>query len=267
MEKFFDNFKLHKHEAAFTLSEILITLSILGIVAAISIPNIIGHFKKNYTVTRLKQAYSILTNATEIAEVLSQESSDNWDYPKNSNSFVLDLLLPQMNVAKKGGHCLGDKGKELKGKSDPGYTYINLGNNTYANVYWSGTNGAILKNGMSIIFNKCQPASTGYNRTNMYCQGFIDIDGPNKGANQMNKDIFTFFFTGAESDTETKNPRFTAYTVEHHLKRYGTTADCKYANGCLNVKSNCKNGNISSTCWVYIMLNNWKIPDDYPVKF
>ena len=47
-----------KKKFAFTLAEVLITLSILGVVAAISIPNIIQQYQKRVTITKLKKAYS-----------------------------------------------------------------------------------------------------------------------------------------------------------------------------------------------------------------
>ena len=49
--------------SAFTLAEVLITLSILGIVAAISVPNIIQQYQKRLTITKLQKAYATLENA------------------------------------------------------------------------------------------------------------------------------------------------------------------------------------------------------------
>ena len=45
----------------------LITLSILGIVAAIAIPNIIQNYQKRLTITKLKKAYAVLENALALA--------------------------------------------------------------------------------------------------------------------------------------------------------------------------------------------------------
>ena len=52
-----------KRNTAFTLSEVLITLSILGVVAAISIPNVIQQYQKRLTITKLKMVYSDLEKA------------------------------------------------------------------------------------------------------------------------------------------------------------------------------------------------------------
>ena len=52
-----------KNKKGFTLAEVLITLSILGVVAAISIPNLIRSYEKTLTVTKLKMAYANLEKA------------------------------------------------------------------------------------------------------------------------------------------------------------------------------------------------------------
>ena len=43
----------------FTLAEVLITLGIIGVVAALTIPGLIINYKKARTVTVLKETYSI----------------------------------------------------------------------------------------------------------------------------------------------------------------------------------------------------------------
>lgn len=46
---------------AFTLAEVLITLGIIGVVAALTIPNLISHYQKEKTVTQLKKNFSLAT--------------------------------------------------------------------------------------------------------------------------------------------------------------------------------------------------------------
>ncbi len=52
---------------AFTLAEVLITLTIIGIVAAMTIPTLMSKYKDQATVTKLKKAQSIISNAFSIA--------------------------------------------------------------------------------------------------------------------------------------------------------------------------------------------------------
>ena len=52
----------------FTLAEVLITLSILGVVAAISIPNILHNYQKRVAITKVQKAYANLeVMATNLA--------------------------------------------------------------------------------------------------------------------------------------------------------------------------------------------------------
>ena len=67
---------------AFTLAEVLITLGIVGIVAAMTIPALIGKHKKIETVTKLKTAYATINNAFKLA-VANYGDMRNWDYIDN----------------------------------------------------------------------------------------------------------------------------------------------------------------------------------------
>ena len=63
----FDKFYLEK--AAFTLAETLITLTIIGVVAALTIPNLISSYQKHTYVVGLKKAYSQLQNAIKMIPI------------------------------------------------------------------------------------------------------------------------------------------------------------------------------------------------------
>ena len=52
----------------FTLAEVLITLGIIGIVAAMTLPSLINNYKKRETVEKLKTTYSLISNAMERAK-------------------------------------------------------------------------------------------------------------------------------------------------------------------------------------------------------
>lgn len=55
----------------FTLAEVLITLGIIGIVTAITIPTIVNKYQKQQTVAKLKKAYSVL------GQVMQRAVADN----------------------------------------------------------------------------------------------------------------------------------------------------------------------------------------------
>ena len=54
-------------KVAFTLAEVLITLGIIGVVAALTLPTLISNYKKQTYVTGLQKAYSVLNNVTKDA--------------------------------------------------------------------------------------------------------------------------------------------------------------------------------------------------------
>ena len=54
---------------AFTLAEVLITLGIIGVVAALTMPTLIQNHKRQENITRIKKVYSILQQDVELAKV------------------------------------------------------------------------------------------------------------------------------------------------------------------------------------------------------
>lgn len=64
-----------KRTIGFTLAEVLITLGIIGVVAALTMPVLIVNHQKKATVTKLKKFYSIMSQAILLAEV------NNGEYP------------------------------------------------------------------------------------------------------------------------------------------------------------------------------------------
>ncbi len=66
---------------AFTLAEVLITLGIIGIVAALTLPALIASNKEKARVTNLKKIYSQMQNAWNMA-IAENGDATNWDLAK-----------------------------------------------------------------------------------------------------------------------------------------------------------------------------------------
>ncbi len=81
--------------SAFTLAEVLITLGIIGIVAALTIPNMLSNFKKRETVSKVKAAYSIFSQAVKLSVEDNGETS-GWD-TSDASVVVEKYLLPYMS--------------------------------------------------------------------------------------------------------------------------------------------------------------------------
>ena len=58
-----------KKKAAFTMAEVLITISIISIIASVTKPQLLGHYQKKVVATRLKRAYNIIARTIERSKV------------------------------------------------------------------------------------------------------------------------------------------------------------------------------------------------------
>lgn len=63
---------------AFTLAEVLITLGIIGVVASMTMPSLMSKYRERVFVERLKQTYSIFSQAYLMA-VTDNGEAENWD--------------------------------------------------------------------------------------------------------------------------------------------------------------------------------------------
>lgn len=173
---------------AFTLAEVLITLGIIGVVAAMTIPALISNYNERVTVTKVKKMYSVLSQAVKLAMVENGEVNQ-WDlgdtYNIESAEKLWLYLKPHLRIAHECGDnkdCYSSAGvKSLSG-------------NNYGANYNDDTKyfKLITADGSVLWFrtgSKCSTPEGGYQN---HC-GIIwyDIDGV-KGANTFGKDIFVF---------------------------------------------------------------------------
>ena len=56
-------------KSGFTLAEVLITLAVIGVVAALTIPTLINKYNQNVAETRLKMFYSMINQAIQLSEI------------------------------------------------------------------------------------------------------------------------------------------------------------------------------------------------------
>ncbi len=81
----FSPFYSSPNKNAFTLAEVLITLGIIGVVAAMTMPTLLAKYQEKVTVTRHKKAYSIISQAYLRAQE-DYGTVDNWGFPEDSKS-------------------------------------------------------------------------------------------------------------------------------------------------------------------------------------
>jgi len=73
---------------AFTLAEVLITLAIIGVVAAMTIPTLISNYQKKEYVARLQKAHSTIANGFKL--MLATEGVDNIARSNFASELVTD---------------------------------------------------------------------------------------------------------------------------------------------------------------------------------
>lgn len=85
---------------AFTLAEVLITLGVVGVVAAMTMSTLIKNYQKNIMLNKLKYTYSILAQAIKMAEVDNGPASE-WSASQTlSSRFADTYILPYIKTQK-----------------------------------------------------------------------------------------------------------------------------------------------------------------------
>ncbi len=223
---------------AFTLAEVLITLGIIGIVAALVMPGFISQHNKNVTITKLKEAYSIFSQTIDAA-VSHEGEIAAWDTTLSNQEFVQKYISPYLKTEKCSNYYIAPLLPGLEHNLYSPWDYRNNNLQTYC-----------INNGMTFT----------------YTNKFADIDGVyisvdlngKAGPNRAGADVFTF-----EAD-KTKN-RLIAY--HEGYSRSNLTTPGKTRGSCNTEHTNWYIHSYGANCAALIILDGWKINDEYPIKF
>ncbi len=210
----------------FTLSEVLITLAIIGVVAAITLPTIINNYQKRVTVEKLKKNYIVIQQVLKRVEADFQidisELDDMWN--SDTSGLLTMYFIPYLQGAKLYPRMCNDKYGD--------YQFLN-GSNA-SNPPFHNTSSIQLNNGACIGISS-SAAGTARNL-------FIDIDG-NKPPNIAGKDFFIFIINS--------NNYLTGSNLENPDRGWGAC----------NLSASALPG---WHCASKIIKDGWKISDDYP---
>ena len=95
---------VNKAKSAFTLAEVLITLVIIGVVAALTISAVINTYVERSTVAKVKKGLSILGQAKKLAET-QNGSIIGWDYGSTwsaeNNQKFFNYIKPYISLSKR----------------------------------------------------------------------------------------------------------------------------------------------------------------------
>jgi len=193
---------MREMKKGFTLAEVLITLGIIGVVAALTIPTLIANYQKLQYVVALKKAYS------EFSEALNLMANDYgcpgdlkctklFDY--GSNSPILgDTLVKYLKVSQNCG--LTAPATCWPNTIATGYDGFNRTHK--AEDYYAGNYNFITADGMTYSiqnYGSCyNPGLSGEVNVSQLCgRVWIDINGP-KGPNCWGRDNFDFYIVNGK---------------------------------------------------------------------
>ena len=235
-------FKAGKQEA-FTLAEVLITLGVIGVVAAVTMPIMITKHQKEVTVTSLKKIYTTMMQAairseTENGEMVYWEFPYNWS-KEDIRPFFDKYFRPYMNIIEE---CQSEKSCSSL-------------DNTKSPVY-------IFKDGIQFSFSP-NPQTDTLNLAAKYIHIEIDING-NKGPNRIGRDMFfiNIFPKRGAIMFGTWLPETGQIPGREELKN-GISINSGHDTSCCNdvcPDSWAKYYN----CGGLIQADGWQIKDDYP---
>ncbi len=225
---------------AFTLAEVLITLGVIGVVAALTIPGLMAHYKKIRTVTQLKESYSILQQAIKLSQEDNGES-DSWDTSLSAHDFFQKYFANYLKWQKE--YSL----TELKTLAPR--TYLN--GTTYTGAMYDSA-----KSSHFLLINGSQISVASYGKSLMFA---IDVNGLSK-PNRIGIDTFQFVFTPeygllpwGDKGTDFNFPA----EVFGTYKRKTVMGSNSYA---------CNKTKMGQWCTALIIQDGWKISNDYPWK-
>ena len=218
-------------KAAFTLAETLITLGIIGIVAAMTIPTLISNHQKKVTVTKIEKAISYLNQAYKLSYDDVGEPTLEESFEMNSKDYFNKYWAPYLKILQ---YC--NTYSACNYKSNTPYKTIN---NKDISTMIIHPNGATFLTFDGYMFNIRSNYGNQLSRLII-----LDING-SQGPNKFGKDVF--FLSRVEED----GGGIRCYCYEK------TDAD---------ISKECSNKGEGYCCAEKIRRAGWKIENSYPWK-
>lgn len=218
----------------FTMAEVLITLGIIGIIAAMTLPSVIEGYKKKETIAKLQKAYSILNQAFRRSQI---DNSDYQYWAKGKDigieNFYNQYWYPyfQITTVCKTHEACGYTSRQP-------WSYIN--GNKAGTVFSDSTLRIPFITADGILYSISIATGAENNNTKYFSIIYVDINGA-KSPNKIGIDVFLFV------------PIENNIIMPHGHDR---SSD--------NVNNTCRT--TGETCAAKIMSDGWDIKKDYPWK-
>ena len=210
-----------KRQQGFTLAEVLITITIIGVISALTLPGIQANTAANRNRAALKNTMSILSqiaqsnmatqgwNFSNITDICSTTADARAHSVENDNYSICAM----MNSNLTGETNLGIIGQ---GRPDGNtYRYVNTIAPSGNYVGYLLSNGAIVGLETSLSGNNCQE------NNNNNCHGFIDVNGlagPHREITCQNGNIARLWPNGDRTSTCTieRNTNADIFPIKYH---------------------------------------------------
>lgn len=239
-----------KVQVGFTLAEVLITLGIIGVVAAMTIPTLMTNYQKKSTATQLKKTYATISNAVRLSEEENGELS-GWEFEENGTSTksiqVFDkYLAPYLKVTKK----------EVNGSN---FTYYKPNGQREASLAILGGKSALytMLSGVELLVNsgdiQYNPPIIG--KAQASCM-IIDLNGHNTKPNRFGRDAF-FACINTEKG-------FTMHYSDDGERGAVQRTREQLKNGPSREGYQCSKQGRGMWCGALIQRDGWTISKDYP---
>ncbi len=220
----------------FTLAEVLITLGVIGVVAALTLPSLISHNRMVESVNRLKKTYSVLNQAYKMAE-LDYGEIENWDWDLSTKDFFNKYFVPYLNITQ---NCENQVSTACW--NDDGAIYYLNGN----------VSGQVIKGKDYAKVKLADGTLLAFQNQSVHAHFYIDTNGKRR-PNMYGKDVFVVTITNGPYQENNR------HNILHGgLWLYGTGISLDV------IKSNCSTDSEGLLCAAYLYSNSWQIPKDYP---
>ena len=192
----------NKRRFAFTLAEVLVTLGIIGVVAVLTVPNVISSYQKKVYVTQLQKGYAQLQQAFSLA-MANDEVDDMQDttligtipdgiYADTDIEPFVSELKKYLKISK---YCAPTS--DPQNDSCFGIAYSNL-NDTENDFYMNHRLKLYTPSGIVYYFRGLSPCASGSADDDtlvswpFYCAGSVQIDvNGDKKPNKFGRDLFS----------------------------------------------------------------------------
>lgn len=245
----------------FTLTEVLVTLSIVGVIAAMTVPTLMSKYQKEAQTVQIRKASQELANAIDMFITAEGKTSlvatgifDNVD------AFITSNLKVVKTCASNDTSCFATNYRSIDNSATQ---TVNCGGTSY--VLANSASICITSVGRYEVANNHMPSLSILNAGRPYLTVRMDTNGSEK-PNIGGRDMFTFYVTKKGEIVGSKPDTFEIFQfqpagggiaqLQPCFCLIGQVCECRPI---LVNNTNCTNSPLGEYCFDMLEQNNWKM--------